>query len=265
MFLLHGTPGSRRAFDPWVLDARARGLRLLTYDRPGYGGSTARPGRSVGDVAEDVAEIADALGLERFAVWGFSGGGAPALACAARLPKRVVGAASIAGVAPYPAEGLDWVGDAGELNAEDFRLMLADRPAWLAKSKKDREEMLTLTPAKLEAMFASLLSDVDRAASTPAWTEFLVAQIREGLAPGDEGIRDDNLSTILPWGFRLEEIPVPTQLWHGAHDRFVPFTHGQWLARRIPNVEAHLEPAEGHTSLTVRKPPEVHAWLNARF
>ena len=265
VFALHGTPGSRAVYPPFLDDARAQGLRLITYDRPGYGGSSPVPGRTVGSTAGEVATIADALGVERFGVWGFSGGGAPALACAAILPRRVVGAAVIAGVAPYPAEGLDWLAGTGEANATDFRLMVDDRPAWLEKSQRDREEMLGWDAAKLREGFASLCSEVDRAALTDPVAEFLRLQMHEGLRPGDAGIRDDNLSVILPWGFDPAEVRVPVQVWHGGEDRFVPFSHGQWVAKRVPGAEAHLLPDEGHLSLWLRHVPEVHRWLASRF
>ncbi len=265
VFVLHGTPGSRLVFEPWVADATSKGIRLISYDRPGYGRSTPTRGRTVGDVANDVAAIANHLRLDRFGVWGMSGGGAPALACAALLPERVVGASSLAGLAPYPAEGIDWIGDAGELNAEDFRLMLRDQSAWEEKSKKDREEMLTLTPTTLLQMFSSLLSEVDRAATSEEWASFLIRQMNEGLAHGDEGVRDDNLSLIKPWGFRPEDIRVPVQIWHGGQDRFVPFTHGMWLAKRIAGVDAHLEPDQGHTSMVLKGVPEAHSWLRRHF
>lgn len=265
VFSLHGTPGSRLNYPPIVSDAAAKGLRLISYDRPGYGASTSQPGRSVGDTAVDVAAIADALQLDRFGVWGHSGGGAPALACAALLGRRVVGAVSLSGVAPYSAEGLDWIEGTGEFNAVDFRLMLSDRVAWEAKCRRDRDEMLTWSPDQLREGLGSLLSDVDRTVLTEELLDFLIRQGREGLLPGHEGMRDDNLSDILPWGFELSQIRVPVQVWHGDHDRFVPVTHGAWLGARIPNADVHLERDEGHLSMFVRRVPVAQSWLAGRF
>src|SRR5690348_5574117 len=119
--LVHqGTPMSGRLYEPHMRDAEKRGIRLLAYDRPGYGGSSPAPDRSVADAAADSAALADALGIERFAVWGISGGGPHALACAAQLPDRVVATASLASVAPIDAEGLDWLAGMGEMNLEEF-------------------------------------------------------------------------------------------------------------------------------------------------
>ncbi len=261
VFSLHGTPGCRFTYPPLVTHALSRGIRLISYDRPGYGGSTANPGRRMVDTAQEVAAIADSLGLGRFGVWGHSGGGAPALACAAVLAPRVVGVASLAGVAPYPAEGLDWIAGTGELNTADFRLMLSDRGAWEEKSRRDREEMLSWTPDQLREGLASLCSEVDRQALTDEFVEFLLRQGREALRPGDQGMRDDNLSTILPWGFDLSQITVPVQVWHGAQDRFVPMSHSQWVAARIPNADVHLERDQGHLTTLIDRAPVAQGWL----
>jgi pimeloyl-ACP methyl ester carboxylesterase len=265
VFYLHGTPGCRLLFGRQVEDAHRRGLRLIGHDRPGYGGSTRRPGRSIGDEATDVAAIADALGIDRFAVYGFSGGGAPTLACAARLPKRVVAASCLAGVAPYPAEGLDWLAGTGELNVEDFKLMLRDQAAWEAQSLKDFESMREPSPEQFTTYLSSLLSDVDRAAFTGEVAAFLLEQRREGSRPGISGGIDDSLATARPWGFELSSIRVPVQLWHGKQDKFVPFSHGEWLGAHLPRAERHLEPNEGHLSLFVNRVPSVHEWLASRF
>ncbi|MGA9839955.1 MAG: alpha/beta fold hydrolase [Thermoplasmata archaeon] len=261
VFVLHGTPGSRLLYAEHAADAKRRGIRLIGHDRPGYGGSTRKPGRTIADAAGDVRAIADALGLDRFAVWGHSGGGAPALACAALLPDRVIAAASLAGTAPYPAAGLDWTAGMGEANREDMALMLDDRGAWEAKAIAEAAQMRSGTVEQLLEMLATLLSDVDRAVLTPGLATYLDAEAKAGIDPGAAGVIDDNLSGVLPWGFDLSAIRVPLQLWHGGEDRFVPFAHGQWLAERLPRAELHLDPNEGHLSLFANRIPEVQKWL----
>src|SRR5215212_10181043 len=117
-----GTPGGAEPLHrPWVEDARERGLRLIAYDRPGYGPSTPRPGRTVADAASDTAAIADALGIERFATWGISGGGPHALACAALMPERVTAAALLASPAPFDADDLDWLAGQADDNVNEHR------------------------------------------------------------------------------------------------------------------------------------------------
>ncbi len=265
VFSLHGSPGARLLYPPHVADARAKRIRLIGYDRPGYGGSTALRGRSVGDVAGDVAAIADHLGIDRFAVWGHSGGGAPALACAALLPDRVVAASSLAGVAPFRAEGLDALTGMGEANLEDFRLLLNDRVAWEAKVETDAQQMRAATADQIFEMFRSLLSDVDLGVMSPELVDFFLVQGREGLRSGGAGMRDDGLSDVEPWGFELASIRVPVQVWHGRQDRFVPVAHGEWIAARLPQADLHLLPDEGHVSLYVRAIPLVHDWLRSKF
>jgi pimeloyl-ACP methyl ester carboxylesterase len=265
VFRLHGTPGSRVLYAKHVDDARRRGIRLIGYDRPGYGGSTSRRGRTVGDVAGEVSAIADELGLDEFAVWGHSGGGGPALACAARLPDRVVAAASLAGVAPPDAEGFDPLEGMGAANVDDARLMMTDPVAWEAKMTAEVETMREPTAEQLLAMIETLLSDVDRKALTPGLLQFFVEEGREAFRYGADGMRDDNLSDMRPWGVDVGSIRVPTQVWHGAQDRFVPISHGKWLAAHIPNAEAHLLADEGHLTLLEHRISDVQGWLVSQF
>ena len=260
--LVHGgTPNSRLMFDPDVVCAERHGVRVISYDRPGYGGSSRHEGRSIGDCAEDVRTIAQALGIGRLGVWGISGGGPHAIACAALLPDLVSAVAVLASTAPWGAEGLDYFAGMGELNVEDIQLILADPVAARAKLEGEREEVLALGPAELLAFLESLLAPVDSAAASGELAEHLVAISRSGLAPGCDGWWDDEVANLAPWGFALESIRIPVQLWHGRHDRFVPFAHGQWLARHVPAVDAHLSDDDGHLTLTRNHLDEIYNWL----
>ena len=262
---LHGTPGSRLLDERLLRDAEQRGVRLISYDRPGYGGSTPMPGRSVADCATDVRAIADAFELDRIGVWGISGGGPHALACAALLPDRVVAAAALASGAPYGAPGLDYFAGMGERNVQDIQLFLDDPAAARVQSRADREEMLQSTPDQLFASLETLLSPVDAEVFTSSTAEFLCASYAIGLAPGDEGWWDDGVAEMGPWGFDLDDIRVPLQLWHGRHDQFVPFAHGVWLSEHIPGVDARLTDVDGHLTLGANRVPEVHAWILEHF
>jgi pimeloyl-ACP methyl ester carboxylesterase len=260
--LVHGgTPNSRHLAKPWLQDAEQRGIHLISYDRPGYGGSTAQPGRSVADCVNDVRTIAAAFAIDRLAVWGISGGGPHALACAALLPDLVSAVASLAAIGPYGAPGLDFFSGMGQANADDIHLFFDDPAAARDKSHKDRDETLTRTPESVFEGLTSLLSPVDAAALTYDFASFLVGCAKDGLAPGDQGWWDDGCAHLAPWGFRLDAIQIPVQLWHGAHDQFVPPQHGQWLAQHIPGVDAHLTDTDGHLTLAVNRVPEVHEWL----
>jgi pimeloyl-ACP methyl ester carboxylesterase len=264
VFYLHGTPGSSLLYEPSLADAGDHGIRLISYDRPGFGGSTRRQGRTVADCAEDVAAVAGALGIARFCVWGISGGGPHALAVAALLPERVIAAAALASPAPYDAEGLDWFAGMGEQNVEEFKLMLEGEEAHRASMERQREEILAVTPAQLADAWSSLLGPSDREVVTGDLAAFVIASMRAGIEANGDGWIDDDLCFLAPWGFDFASIRVPVQLWHGEQDKFVPFDHGLWLAGRIPGVNAHLTGEDGHLTLLQHRIPQVHAWLLKR-
>jgi pimeloyl-ACP methyl ester carboxylesterase len=257
----HGTPSAGSHYAPHVEDAAERGLRLLGIQRPGYGGSSPRPGRTVADMAGDVAAVLDAVGAERFATWGHSGGGPHALACAALLPDRCAAAAAIAGVAPYDAKGLDWLAGQGEQNRLEWEAARDGRDALTAFCERDRDEMANVTGAQLAQALRTLLSPPDTAAVTDRLGDHLVAAIDEALQDGVEGWVDDDLAFLAPWGFDPQDAQVPVLLWQGQQDLMVPPGHGRWLANRIPGVEFRYDEDEGHLSLYERHIPDVHAWL----
>jgi pimeloyl-ACP methyl ester carboxylesterase len=260
----HGTPGSRRLPPWWVDDAAQRGIRLIGYDRPGYGGSDPHPGRRVVDAAADVEAIADALGLERLVTHGASGGGPHVLACAARLGDRVAAACTVAGVAPWGAEGLDWLAGMGEDNVEEFGAALAGRARLAPLLEELSRGMLGGSPEALRAALRTLLSPPDLAVLTGRVAEEMVAATHEAIHLRRDGWLDDDLAFTQPWGFALEEVAVPVLLWQGRQDRFVPAAHGEWLAARLPGVEARITDDDGHLTLLVARVGEVHAWLLER-
>ncbi len=263
--MLHGTPGSGLLYGPWIEDAVARGIRLISYDRPGYGGSEDFPGRSIADGAADVKAIADDLGIDRMGVWGWSGGGPYALACAALLPDLVVAAAVLAGLAPWDAPGLDFFAGMGQDNVDEIKLYLSDPVASRARNKQDRDDVLATTLDQQTEMLASVLSPTDAAALTGDFAEWLLSTEQGGLAPGDQGWWDDGAAHFLPWGFDIASISVPVKVWHGRHDRFVPFQHGQWLADNVDGAEAALSNTDGHLTLVTQRLGDVHDWLVEHF
>ena len=260
-----GTPSSRVLYRLHLLDAADQGIRLIAYDRPGYGGSTPHPGRSIADCAQDVTTVLDALEIDRFAVWGISGGGPHALACAALLPERVVAAATLASPAPFDADGLDWFAGTGDENVEDDKLILSDPEAARAKLARDRLEFFDDTEPDPAGSHPTLFSAVDAAALTDGLGEYLARRNRTGLAPGIEGWWEDSVAMLNPWGFSLEAIQVPVMVLQGRQDRMVPFAHGEWLARRLPTADPYLSDDEGHLTLLQNRVPAVHAWLLGHF
>jgi pimeloyl-ACP methyl ester carboxylesterase len=264
--LVHnGTPNSRLLYGHDVERAEEQDVRMISYDRPGYGGSTRLAGRSVADCVIDVRAIAAALRIERLAVWGISGGGPHALACAALLEDLVPAVGVLGSIAPWGAEGLDYFDGMGEANVEDIKLELADKAAARAKMEADREAYVQADAPGLTKELITLLSPVDAAVMTSEFGQYLVDCIRSGLAPGADGWWDDCETFLAPWGFGLPAIRTPVLLMHGRHDRFVPFAHGQWLAAHVPGVEAFLSEEDGHLTLTAHHFEYLHGWLLERL
>ena len=208
VFLLHGTPGcrlsGRHPDESRVVDA---GLRLVTYDRPGYGQSARHKGRRVIDCVADVTAIADELGIESFFVKGGSGGGPHALAVGARLPQRVTRVACDVGVAPYEADDIDWLGRMDPANVREFKWALAGEDTLRPELEKQAEQAI----AKVEADPKALLNDFDLSPADlavledPRVQQRLRATTREAFANGVSGWVDDDLAFTVPWGFDVSD------------------------------------------------------------
>jgi pimeloyl-ACP methyl ester carboxylesterase len=231
----HGTPNLGAPPEPLFPAAARLGIRWVSYDRPGYGGSTPHPGRDVASAAADVASVADALGIGRFAVMGHSGGGAHALACGALLGGRVLGVACVAGLAPFHAQGLDWFAGMAAAGAAELRAATQGRAALeehLAATEFDPEQFTPADHAALEGAWA--------------WLGDIAGQALEG---GLGGMVDDDLATVVPWGFDPGQVRAPVLVLHGGQDRVAPSTHARWLAGRIRSAELWLRPGDGHISV----------------
>lgn len=243
----HGSPQTGAPLEPVLAAAAARGIRVLSYARPSYGGSTPRPGRSVASAAADTLAVADAFGVERFAAMGASGGGPHALAAAALHPERVVGVATLAGVAPFTDE-FDWF--AGMRSPAGLRVALEGgreaRARFAATEQFDPEQFL---PADLEALdgrWAALGADVERSAE---W--------------GDDGLVDDDVAFVSPWRFGLEQVRAPVLIVHGEGDRVVPRRHAAWMLGRLPDATLWMRLDDGHVSV-LDVVPDVMDWLLER-
>jgi pimeloyl-ACP methyl ester carboxylesterase len=256
--LFHGgTPSAAAAYPPLVAELAKRDLRFVTFSRAGYAGSSAMAGRAVSDVATDVQAILDALRIDSFFCAGQSGGGPHALACAALLPDRVIATATLAGVAPWPAEGLDWFAGMGPENLEEFRLTMKGRDALEPYLVREAASLHGVRSADVVASFGGLVSDVDKAALTGDYAEHMSISLQLAVSTGIAGWRDDDLAFARPWGFDLGSIETPVAVWQGGEDRMVPMAHGVWLAAHVSGAEEHLLPEEGHLSLALNKIGDV--------
>lgn len=247
VFWLHGTPGSRFAGQGFASVYASAGARVVTYDRPGYGGSDRFRGRRVVDCVADVSAIADSLGLERFAVTGVSFGGPHSLAVAACLPDRVTRAACVSSPAPFNMPSFDWFADMDAVNVteigwaqegEDVLAREIERmaAAWLERIANDPSD-----PGEVEFSEAdrAVLADTER-------HEAMRRGLNEAFRPGVWGYVDDVLSLIQPWGFDVTEIGVPTRIHYGLTDVLVPAQHGEWFARTVPDADVVVDQQGGH-------------------
>jgi pimeloyl-ACP methyl ester carboxylesterase len=249
VFWHHGTPNVGSPPEPLFSAAAENGLRWVSYDRPAYGGSSPNPGRDIAAAAADVAAIADALGIGRFAALGHSGGGPHALACGALLPERVIAVVSVSAPAPFDAEGLDWFAGWSRSGLAEQRAALAGRAAlegYLSSAEFDPETFIPDDQAALEG--------------TWSWLAHVAGQAMEN---GNEGMVDDLLAGVQAWGFAPADITVPVLILHGSEDRMVPCAHGEWLAAHCPTAEFRLASDAGHITVLDSAPAALQ-WLRGR-
>jgi pimeloyl-ACP methyl ester carboxylesterase len=252
-----GTPSSGAPFVGWSRAGAERGVRHIFYSRPGYSASTRDKGRSVASCAADVEAIVDAFKVERFYNVGWSGGGPHALACAALLGERVIATASIAGVAPFDATGLAWLDGQGNDNVEEHGAAQRGEQALREFIEPQADGFAEATGADIQETFGDLLSQVDHAAATGEFADYLATSGAAAVEHGVWGWLDDDLAFMRDWGFDLASITGPTFIWQGRHDRMVPFAHGQWLAEHVPGAHAHLLQDDGHITLVTERYPAI--------
>jgi len=229
----HGSPQTGAPLGPHLRSASARDIRWISFARAGYGATSALANRSVADGAADVEQIADALGLGRFAVMGASGGGPHAIAAAALLGDRVFAAATFATLAPYTTE-FDW-----------FAGMAGGGPALVSalQGRAAREDFEATAEFDGESFNAR-----DYAALSDGWVS-LDEDVQLAGAAGSAALIDDDLAFVTPWGIELDSIAAPVLLAHGGDDRVVPAAHSRWLVDRLPDAELWFRPRDGHISI----------------
>jgi pimeloyl-ACP methyl ester carboxylesterase len=242
----HGTPNTGAPPEPLFGPARSLGIRWIGYDRPSYGGSTPHPDATVATAAADARRIADQLGIGRFTVFGHSGGGPRALACGALLPDRVVAVVSVSSPAPWPAPGLDYFAGMSDGGARELRAA--------ARGPAELQEVLTANEFDPKSFIPA-----DYAALEGSWSWFN-GIVEAATANGFDGMVEDLVSAMGPWGFDPAAVSAPTLIMHGTADRMVPSSHSEWLAAHCPAAELRLQPGAGHISV-LDSAPGALAWL----
>lgn len=279
VFLLHGTPGSRLGPRLRTFDLHKLGVRLIAYDRPGYGGSDRHRRRTVVDAAVDVSTIAEDLDLKKYSVVGRSGGAPHALACAARnIGSQVASVAALVSLAPPDADGdgLDWHKEMSESNVSTYELLDRHAPdvtelgALLARNA----DTIRRDPTVFLASLREEMPNVDRVIVEDAGIrQHLLRNYLSAVGRAEQGEEesldlraptgwvDDLVAFRTRWGFELKEIDgsVPVMLWHGERDVFAPVAHFHWLTKRIPSAKAVLQPSAAHFA-ALPALPQVLAW-----
>jgi pimeloyl-ACP methyl ester carboxylesterase len=254
----HGTPGWGKPGRHLLTACAERGVRVVGLTRPGYAGSTARPGRDVATVASEVEAVLDELDGDGVLVAGISGGAPHALATAALLPERVAAVASIAGNAPFNADDLDFLAGMGEDNLDEYGAALRGEAALRTYLEGQRPGIVGVSAEELAESMATLLPPVDRALVTGALADDLAEQFSCSLQHGVQGWLEDDFAFINAWGFDLDALGKrPVSVWQGGVDLMVPYAHGVWLAEKIPGARGHLLSDDGHLSIVVGRAGEI--------
>jgi pimeloyl-ACP methyl ester carboxylesterase len=260
VFLMHGTPGGRYGPRPRGIVLYRLGIRLISYDRPGYPGSDRKVDRTVADAVSDVEAIADYFGIHRFSVVGRSGGAPHALACAALLKDRLICASALCSLAPYSAEGLDWTAGMADSNVRAYRDAEADLGALIAMLDEHAGQVRTNSEGLLELLWPQLVGHDKDIIGDIAFRQIIAQVHADALRDSADGWIDDVVAMSRPWGFELSGIDVPVKLWSGSNDVFSPVSHSYWLAKEIKTAELEVDQEYAHFG-AVRVLPKILAWV----
>ena len=246
VIVCHGTPGSRRARHPDPQMYERHGVKMVAYDRPGYGGSDPNIGRSVADAASDIEAIADELGFDRFAVVGGSGGAPHALACGALLEDRVLRVGALVTPAPSDTDDFDFYEGLADINVREFGAAVQGREAVEAFIQPFVDRLESDPDAVIDEI-VSELPEVDREiASREAFRSVMRESFVEAARQGVRGWADDDLAFAKSWGFEPEDVHAEVRLWQGELDVLAPRAHGEYVAGRLPNARFELLEGGGH-------------------
>jgi pimeloyl-ACP methyl ester carboxylesterase len=263
IFYFHGSPSTRLEWNLFASEGLAEKLnmRVIAPDRPGLGRSDFQPGRRIGDWPADVIALADHLGLTRFAILGYSGGGPYAAACALKIPERLTRVGIVSGTGPFNEPGLS-----SGINPASLRFMQLAR----TKPRISRIAVRLMgfgahyAPRFLIKQAIAALPAPDQAMlARPEFRRRFIAMVREALRGGPRGAQCDTALMVSPWDFRPQDIRVAVHLWHGEADANAPFAMGRYVTAAIPNSRLSSYPDEGHLSLMAKYAKEILSVLTA--
>lgn len=259
--LHHGTPSDATCFLEWHDETAQRGVRIVSVSRPGYATSQRLPARDVAQAASDVETVLDQLGIDTYVAAGWSGGGPHALACAALHVGRCARVATLAGVAPFGADGHDFLAGMGPENVEEFGASLQGEAALRGWLESNAEPFRHVTGPELADTLGGLVPAIDKEVLTGGFADHMAAETRRALQLGFDGWVDDDLAFTRPWGFDLAAIDIPVTVWQGDLDLMVPAAHGAWLVDHIATAQARTPQGHGHISLVTRHRGAILDWL----
>jgi pimeloyl-ACP methyl ester carboxylesterase len=255
LFFFHGNPSSRLGGRMMDGAANELNIRIIAIDRPGIGLSDFKPGRQYLDWPDDVIELADILGVERFAILGISSGAPHAAACAFKIPDRLSAVAIVSGPCPFNVPvATDEMSMAWRL-----RVLAGQKAVWLVRfffeitARSARRDPVGAVSRTLGG-----LPEPDRVVmARHEVVQWSSDSLREAFRSGSRGAAWDYALFTRPWGFRLDELSVKVQLWHGEVDATIPVRMGRYMAEVIPNCQARFLPDEGHISLIINHAKEI--------
>jgi pimeloyl-ACP methyl ester carboxylesterase len=245
----HGTPSTATFWRDWAQPLDEAGMTLVAYTRPGYTGSSRHAGRRVADAAADSVAVLDALGVDRVAALGYSGGCPHALAFGALAPERCSRVVLVAGIVPYGAEGVDYLEGMGEENVDEFSAALEGEGALREWKARHGMPMLRADADEVAAAFGDLVDDSDRAVLEAGWAQHVADEFHRVHDGGPDGWVDDDLAFVAPWGFDPADVRVPVTLWHAELDRMAPVSHSRWMAQHVPGADYREVAGLGHLAL----------------
>ena len=253
---IHGNPSSRLGAELFDEAAKKMGIRVIGIDRPGIGLSDYKPHRKLLDWPDDVIELADALGFDRFPIVGGSGGAPSTLACAYKIPERLSAVGVLFGPRPIGTPGAT---DGWSRSRRVQAFFERNGPFWLVRMAMSIiARTLRNNPEKAFSMMFEELPPPDKAAlDDPKVQQQFVNTVREAFRAGPDGVAMDKILIMKPWGFKLEDISIEVHLWYGEDDKLVPPVMGRYLANTIPNCQARFIPGEGHFSLLPNHVEEI--------